>query len=558
MTQNISAYKGDLVNLYVEGDEVERLKEVAQELPSWDLNLRQQAVVQLLMSGALSPLTGFMGQDDYASILEKGRLSDGTLWPMPITLDVNEKCAEGLDTGSQLVLRDLEGVVIAILTINEIWRPDISAEAKAVYGDDSTSHPGVAALLDYTNPVYLSGSISGLEPPAYHSFKRLRFSPSELRQQFSKLSWGNVIAMHATRPLHQAEYKMALQAALDNSANLVLHPIAAEGDQYHSRVRCYQAVLKHFPSQTTQLALLPLAERHAGVREKILHAIIRQNLGCTHMISWDSYSTHATATDLDTALLDAAEAELDIKLLSCELPVYVEERGEYIAPNQLEDGDQPSSFDNQEFYHRLDNALDVPDWFSFPEVLAELRSAYPPLSQRGLTLFFTGLSGSGKSTIANAVMAKLQEIGGRRVTLLDGDVVRTHLSSELGFSKEHRNINIRRIGYVASEITKNGGIAICAPIAPYTSVRREVRDMVSGYGTFVEIHVATPLEVCEARDRKGLYALARAGKIKEFTGISDPYEEPEVPEIRIDTDGISIEEAAQQVFHYLRKEHLIA
>ncbi len=557
MAQHIPAYKGELVNLYANEAELEDLKEQAQSLPSWDLSLRQQALVSLLMSGALSPLRGFMGQGDSQVVLDKAQLGDGSFWPMPINIDISEKSAEGLESGSRLVLRDLEGVVIAILSIDEIWQPDLSAQAKAIYGTDSTEHVGVAGFLDYTNPVFVSGSLVGVEPPAHHTFKRLRFTPEEMRQQISKLNWGNVAAMHATQPLHQAEFKMAQQAALDNEANLLLHPIAAEGEQYHSDVRCHLEVSKYFPRQTSLLALLPLAERYAGLRERYLHAIIRQNYGCTHMVVWDQYTGVNTETALDDALNSMAEAELDIKLLECELPVYVEARGEFIAKTELGD-DEPVNFDNDEFYHRLDRDLEIPEWFSFPEVVAEVRSAYPPLSQRGLTLFFTGLSGSGKSTIANAVLAKLLEIGGRQVSLLDGDVVRTHLSSELGFSKEHRNINIRRIGYVASEITKNGGIAICAPIAPYTAIRREVRDMVAAGGTFVEIHVATPLEVCEARDRKGLYALARAGKIKEFTGISDPYEEPEEPEIRIDTDGLSIEEAAQQVFHYLRKERLIA
>lgn len=558
MAQNIPAYKGELINLYADNSESKRLKELAQSLPSWDLSLRQQSIIELLMSGALSPLRGFMGRNDYEAVLNKGRLADGSLWPLPIVLDVNEKCAEGLGSGAQLVLRDLEGVAIAILTVDEIWRPDLAAEAQAVYGTDNPSHPGVAGLLDYTQPVYLSGSVQGLEAPAHHSFKRLRYSPQELRQQFSKLTWANVLAVHATRPVHRAECKMVLQAALDHDANVMLHPLAAEGEQYHSRMRCYEAALKYFPGQTTLLAILPLTEMHAGLREQILHAIIRQNYGCTHMITWDRYATVKSQSALDGVLRDALAKELDIRLVNYALPVYVEEKGEYLAPSQLEAGDVVASLDSDEFYHRLDRDLDVPDWFSFPEVIDEVRSSYPPLASRGLTLFFTGLSGSGKSTIANAVLAKLLEIGGRHVTLLDGDVVRKHLSSELGFSKEHRNINIRRIGYVASEITKNGGIAICAPIAPYASIRREVRDMVSSYGSFVEIHVATPLEVCEARDRKGLYALARAGKIKEFTGISDPYEEPENPEIRINTDGLSIEEAAQQVFRYLRKERLIA
>jgi sulfate adenylyltransferase len=246
-----------------------------------------------------------------------------------------------------------------------------------------------------------------------------------------------------------------------------------------------------------------------------------------------------------------------VQLIAREPLVYVEDSAGFEPLAQVGAGARTQSIDEAELQRRLREGLEIPAWFSYPEIIAELRIRYPARSKQGLTLFFTGLSGAGKSTIAKAVLAKLLELGGRPVTLLDGDVVRKNLSSELGFSREHRNLNIRRIGYVASEITKNGGIAICAPIAPYAEMRREVRQMISQYGGFIEVHVATSLEVCEGRDRKGLYAKARAGIIKEFTGISDPYEAPENPELKIDTHGLTIDEAAQRVFLYLEQQGYI-
>ena len=303
------------------------------------------------------------------------------------------------------------------------------------------------------------------------------------------------------------------------------------------------------------LSLLPLAMRMGGPRETLWHAIIRKNYGCTHLIvgrdhagpGKDSKGNDFYGPYDAQELLKEHEEELDISMVPFRMMVYAENRAQYIAADEAGDSDQILNISGTELRRRLAEGLEIPDWFSFPDVVAELRRTHPPRHKQGFTVFFTGLSGSGKSTIANALMVKLMETGGRAISLLDGDVVRKNLSSELGFSKEHRDLNIRRIGYVASEITKNGGIAICAPIAPYTSTRRIVRDMIAPLGGFVEIHVATSVEVCEQRDRKGLYAKARAGIIKEFTGISDPYEEPENAEMVIDTENISPDLAAHRI-----------
>jgi sulfate adenylyltransferase len=393
----------------------------------------------------------------------------------------------------------------------------------------------------------------------HFDFTHARHTPRELRDLFSKWSWRRVVAFQTRNPLHRAHQELTFRAAREAEANLLLHPVVGltkPGDiDYFTRVRCYVRLLQHYPEQTSALSLLPLAMRMAGPKEAVWHGIIRKNFGCTHFIIGRDHAGPGKNSqgedfygpyDAQDMFVDHEE-ELDISLVPFKMMVYVKERAQYAPIDEIADTETQMAISGTELRRRLRLGLDIPDWFSFPEVIAVLRERHPPLIQQGFTLFFTGLSGSGKSTIANAVMTKLMEAGGRRVTLLDGDIVRKHLSSELGFSREHRNINIERIGFVASEITKNGGIAICAPIAPYAISRRSAREMIEPLGGFLEIHVSTPLEVCEARDRKGLYARARAGVIKEFTGISDPYEVPENPEMRIDTTEITVDQAAQQV-----------
>jgi sulfate adenylyltransferase len=341
------------------------------------------------------------------------------------------------------------------------------------------------------------------------------------------------------------------------------------GDVDHfTRVRCYEAVLDKYPSATTTMSLLNLAMRMAGPREAVWHGLIRKNHGCTHMIVGRDHAgpgKNSAGEDFygpydAQDLFRAHQEEIGIEMVDFKHMVYVQERAQYEPADEIADKDDVTilNISGTELRRRLREGLEIPEWFSFPEVVNELRRTSPPRAKQGFTVFFTGLSGSGKSTIANALMVKLMEMGGRPTTLLDGDVVRKHLSSELGFSKEHRDINIRRIGYVASEITKNGGIAICAPIAPYTATRRGVREMIEAYGAFVEVHVATSLEECERRDRKGLYKLAREGKIKEFTGISDPYEAPEAAELVVNTEGMEVDYCAQQVLLKLESMGLVA
>ena len=550
---------GELKNLYLPAEEAEAEKQAAREYASWDLTERQLCDIELLLNGAFSPLDGFLNKSDYDSVVKTMRLKSGVLWPIPITLDVTEDFAKDLKSGDKLALRDLEGVILATLEVGDIWTPDLDAEAKGVYGTTDSKHPAVNFLKNIGNPVYVGGSLKGVELPTHYDFKHLRDGPGELRARFRKLGWRKVVAFQTRNPMHRAHQELTFRASRDVEANLLIHPVVGmtkPGDVDHfTRVRCYEHLLDRYPEQTTMLSLLPLAMRMGGPREALWHAIIRKNYGCTHIIIGRDHAGPGQDSngkdfygpyDAQELLTEHAE-ELDISMVPFQLMVYAENRAEYIPIDEKTDDDNVLNISGTELRRRLQEGLDIPEWFSFPEVVEELRKTHPPRHKQGFSVFFTGLSGSGKSTIANALMVKLMEMGGRPVSLLDGDIVRKNLSSELGFSKEHRDLNIRRIGYVASEITKNGGIAICAPIAPYTATRRAVRESIDPLGGFVEIHVSTSVEVCEQRDRKGLYALARAGKIKEFTGISDPYEEPENAEMVIDTVDITPDLAAHRI-----------
>jgi len=550
---------GELKNLYLPADEAAAEKQAAREYASWDLTERQLCDLELLLNGAFSPLEGFLGKDDYESVLKSMRLASGVLWPMPITLDVSEEFAGGVKSGERIALRDLEGVVIATLDVGDVWSPDKKIEAKGVYGTMDEAHPAVHYLNNIANPVYVGGTLRGVEVPTHYDFKHLRDGPAELRERFRKLGWRKVVAFQTRNPMHRAHQELTKHAAFDVEANLLIHPVVGmtkPGDVDHfTRVRCYEHLLDRYPEQTTMLSLLPLAMRMGGPREALWHAIIRKNYGCTHLIvgrdhagpGKDSKGNDFYGPYDAQELLKEHQEELDISMVPFRMMVYAENRAQYIPVDDATDDDHVLNISGTELRRRLAEGLDIPDWFSFPDVVEELRRTHPPRHKQGFTVFFTGLSGSGKSTIANALMVKLMETGGRPISLLDGDIVRKNLSSELGFSREHRDLNIQRIGYVASEITKNGGIAICAPIAPYTSTRRIVRDTISPLGGFVEIHVSTSIEICEDRDRKGLYAKARAGIIKEFTGISDPYEVPENAEMVIDTENISPDLAAHRI-----------
>ncbi len=566
MQQNLSP----VPELFVSYESAEKLKFEAADLPSWDLTARQTCDLELLMNGGFNPLKGFMSEADYNSVVKDMRMANGTLWPMPINLDVTQKFADTITEGQDIALRDAEGVILAILSITDKWTPDKPLEASSVFGADDSAHPAVNYLHNQAGNVYLGGPVIGIQAPVHYDYRGRRNTPNELRTFFRKMGWRKVVAFQTRNPLHRAHQELTFRAAKEAQANLLIHPVVGltkPGDIDHfTRVRCYEAVLDKYPSSTTSLSLLNLAMRMGGPREAVWHGLIRKNHGCSHIIIGRDHAgpgKNSAGEDFygpydAQNLFKQHEAEMGIEMIDFKHMVYVQEKAQYEPIDEVEKGMTVLNISGTELRRRLSEGLDIPEWFSFPNVVQELRRTRPARSKQGFTVFFTGLSGSGKSTIANALMVKLMEMGGRPVTLLDGDVVRKNLSSELGFSKEHRDLNIRRIGYVASEITKNGGIAICAPIAPYTTTRRAVREDIESFGAFVEVHVATSLKECERRDRKGLYKLARAGKIKEFTGISDPYEAPTKAELVIDTENIAVDNCAHQVILKLEQLGLIA
>ncbi len=555
----IRPHGGVLKDAYLGREEAAEAKQNAVSLKSWDLTDRQLCDIELLLNGGFSPLEGFLNRADYESVVKDMRLADGTLWPIPVTLDVSETFAETVSSGESIALRDHEGVLIAMMEVTDIWTPDKREEALRVFGTEDQTHPAVYYLYHHAHPVYLGGRLTGVEAPVHYDFRHLRDSPREMRERFRKLGWRKIVAFQTRNPMHRAHQELTFRAAREVEANLLIHPVVGmtkPGDIDHfTRVRCYEHLLEYYPDQTTTLSLLPLAMRMAGPREAVWHAIIRKNYGCTHFIVGRDHAGPGNDSRGEPfygpydaqEMMKQYQDELEIEMVPFRMMVYVEDRAQYVPVDETTEDQKILQISGTEFRRRLQEGLEIPDWYTYPKVVEELRRTHPPRHKQGFVVFFTGLSGSGKSTIANALMVKLMEMGGRQVTLLDGDIVRKNLSSELGFSKEHRDINILRIGFVASEIAKNGGVAICAPIAPYRVTRRKVRETVERQGGFVEVHVATPLEVCEQRDRKGLYAKARAGIIKEFTGISDPYEVPENPEMVIDTRDVSPDNAAHRM-----------
>ena len=566
MTTDVTVARAPLKPLLTGADEAEALKGRSADLPSVTLSQRQLCDLELMMNGGFTPLGGFMDRESYEHVLESLRLPGGELWPIPVILDVERTLAGEIGPGARLALRDLEGLALAVLDVSDVWKPDKRVEAQRVFGTTSDRHPGVRFLYEQTGEVYVGGRVSGIQTPTHYDYQELRHSPEELGRLFDRLGWRRIIAFHTNRPMHRLERELTIAAAREARAHLLLHPAVGvtmhHALSYFARVKCYQAIQRHYPHHLATLSLLPLATRGAGPREALWHAIIRRNYGCTDFIverghaspeprapdgSGEFYPSRAAQE-----LVGKHQNELGIAIFPAAPLGYSSRAGRYVS---IGDGGTPEEYvelpNDTELARRISHGEEVPGWFTYPEVLDTLRDIYPPPHEQGITLFFTGLSGSGKSTLAKIMYGKFIEEGRRPVTLLDGDIVRRHLSSELGFSKLHRDLNVRRIGFVASEITKNGGVAICAPIAPYAGTRRDVREMVEAHGAMIEIHVSTPIEVCEARDRKGLYAKARKGIIAEFTGVSDPYEAPEHPEIDIDTSNLTPMQAAQEIYLYL-------
>jgi len=565
----IDPHGNKLVSFHLSKGELEEYSELSNTISSLTLSLKQQCDLEMILNGAFSPLLTFNNQKDYEEILLNNKLLNGEIWPIPIVLDVPNDFLKALDKNEHISLRNAEGFLLAILKVREFWSPNKKDEANSIFKTIDENHPGVDYLFNHTNSNYISGELMPIQSNKYFDFTHLRKSPQEVRDLFRSKRWQDVIAFQTRNPMHRAHFELTRLAMEQHNAKLLIHPvigISKPGDIDHfTRVKCYQHIIKHYPENSVELSLINLAMRMAGPKEALWHAIIRKNYGCNYIIIGRDHAgpgvdakgkPYYQPYDAQE-LISQYQEELEIKMVPFQEMVFAKNKRNYLPLDQIKEEDQIETLSGTQFKELLQQRTEIPNWYSFPEVVHELRRRYPKLHNQGLTVFFTGLSGAGKSTLANALVYKLMEMEDRPITLLDGDIVRQHLSSELGFSKEDRDIHVKRIGYVASEITKHGGVAICAPIAPYSNTRKTVRKMIDEVGSFVEIHVSTPLSVCEERDVKGLYKRARAGKILDFTGVSDPYEEPQNPEITIDTSDISVEESSAIIIDKLRSMKLL-
>ena len=549
------------MNSFRNPDDRKFLIEESTDYPFWVLNDKQICDLELILNGGFYPLNGFLNKIDYNSVLENKRLSNGSLWPIPVTLDVDRDLLDITKNLEYLTLKDKEGFPLAILKVEDIWKPDIIKEANCILKTADPYHPHANYLLKNKNRLYVGGKLKKISLPNHHDFKEIRHTASQLKSIIKKNKWEKVVAFQTRNPMHRAHFEMTLNAINDFNAKLLIPPVAGvtkPGDvDYFTRVRCYNHVLKKYPKNTAMLSLIPLAMRMAGPREALWHALIRKNFGCSHIIIGRDHAgpgKNKEGKDFygqydAQELVKEYESEIGIKMIPFSFMVYLPKHKVYKSIDELEKNTEIKNLSGTDLRNLLKKGKGIPRWFTFKNVSKELEASSPPITKRGFTVFFTGLSGSGKSTLANGLLMKLLEYGTRPVTLLDGDIVRRSLSSELGFSKRHRSLNVQRIGFVASEITKNNGIAICAPIAPYESDRLINRKLIEKFGGYIEVYVNTPLKICEKRDPKGLYKLAKEGKIKEFTGISDPYEKPYNSEIIIDTSIKKPDELINKIYY---------
>jgi len=556
----ITPYGGSLVNLLVNPQDLEDRKAYASTLPSIQLSQRAICDLELLATGGFSPLDRFMGQADYQRVLDEMRLADGTLFPMPITLPVEPN--EYIQIGKDIALRDPKNNLLAIMTIEEIYEWNRDEMALKAFGTLDIRHPMVVEMARW-GKVNISGPLEVLQLPHYYDFQELRLTPAQTRERLEAFGYPNVVAFQTRNPLHRVHEELTKRAAAEVDGVLLLHPsvgMTKPGDvDHYTRVRTYKALVNnHYEPGRVLLALLPLAMRMAGPREALWHAIIRRNHGVNHFIvGRDHASPGIDSTGKPfygpydaQELVEKHSAEIGVKPVPFHEFVYLPDEDRYEQVSKISNGTRTATISGTQVREQyLNKGRLLPSWFTRPEVAEILAEAYPPRHHQGVCVWFTGLSGAGKSTTAEVLQLLLLEYG-RRATMLDGDVVRTHLSKGLGFSKEDRDTNIRRIGFVAAEIVKHGGLVICAAVSPYRAIREEVRSMV-GEDQFVEVYVNTPLEECERRDTKGMYAKARRGEIKDFTGIDDPYEEPLNPEIVIDTITDSPETNARKIVDFL-------
>ncbi|KAF2820055.1 sulfate adenylyltransferase [Ophiobolus disseminans] len=548
------------------------LYDEAEKLPAIVLSERQLCDLELILNGGFSPLEGFLNQKDYEGVVAENRLADGNLFSIPITLDVSQETIDevGVKPGARIALRDFrDDRNLAIITVDDIYKPDKVKEATEVFGDNDEAHPAVKYLHHTAKEFYVGGKLEAIDRLEHYDYVGLRYTPAELRLHFDKLGWQKVVAFQTRNPMHRAHRELTVRAARARQANVLIHPVVGltkPGDIDHfTRVRVYQALMPRYPNGMAVLALLPLAMRMGGPREAIWHAIIRKNHGATHFIVGRDHAGPGKNSkgsdfygpyDAQTAV-EKYRDELGIEVVPFQQMTYLPDSDEYKPKDEVEQGIKTLDISGTELRKRLRTGQEIPEWFSYPEVVRVLRESHPPRSQQGFTVFLTGYQNSGKDAIARALNVTLNQQGGRSVSLLLGETVRSELSSELGFSQDDRNKNIHRIAFVAAELTRAGAAAIVAPIAPFDKSRKAARETVEKYGSFYLVHVATPLEYAEKTDRRGIYAKARAGEIKGFTGVDDPYEAPEKADLVVDISKTNVRTAVHQIVLLLESQGLL-
>ncbi|KAK4133388.1 ATP-sulfurylase [Trichocladium antarcticum] len=543
----------------------------AETLPALLLSERQLCDLELILNGGFSPLESFMSEKDYNGVVKENRLANGALFSMPITLDVSQETIDelALKSGARITLRDFrDDRNLAILTIEDIYRPDKALEAKEVFGGDE-EHPAVSYLFNTAKEFYVGGKLDAVNRLQHYDFVELRYTPAELRTHFDKLGWSKVVAFQTRNPMHRAHRELTVRAARSHHANVLIHPVVGltkPGDIDHfTRVRVYKALLPRYPNGMAVLGLLPLAMRMGGPREAIWHAIIRKNHGATHFIvGRDHAGPGKNSKGVDFyGPYDAQHAvekyrdELGIEVVPFQMMTYLPDSDEYAPIDEIPKGVRTLNISGTELRSRLRSGREIPEWFSYPEVVQVLRESHPARSQQGFTVFLTGYQNSGKDQVARALQVTLNQQGGRSVSMLLGETVRHELSSELGFSREDRDKNIGRIAFVASELTRSGAAVIAAPIGPFEKARTHARELVEKYGDFYLVHVATPLEYCEKTDKRGIYQKARAGEIKGFTGVDDPYEPPSKPDLVVDCEKQSVRSIVHQIVLLLESQGLL-
>lgn len=536
-------------------------------LPRITLTSRQLCDLELLCNGGFAPLKGFLNKKDYESVVQNMRLANGSVWPIPVVLDVADK--KNYKVGSEVLLCDEYNKPLAVLTVESVYKPNKKREAKFVYGTTDTTHFGVNYLFNKMHDYYIGGTLRSVNTIEHDDFTDYRLTPYQTKQLFKEKGWKKVIGFQTRNPLHKAHYTLIKRAAKEHNANLLLHPSVGQtkdGDiQAPTRIKCYIALHKKYINDFAALSLLPLAMRMGGPREAVWHAIIRKNYGCTHFVVGRDHAGPGKDKNgkpfygpYDAQKLLAKYAkEIGITPIFFNEMVYVENKQDFVPADKVSKEDIVRNISGTQFRSMLANGEEIPEWFSFPEIINILRNDMQKHKKDGLTIFFTGLPSAGKSTLAQHLQNKLMEMQDKNITLLDGDVVRHNLSKGLGFSREDRNTNIARIGFVAAEVMKHRGIAICAAIAPFAQSRDANRALISERGNYVEVYVSTPLDTCVVRDVKGFYKMAKNGKLASMTGVDDSYEVPANPELTIDTNGKSVAACVDEILRYLQNNKLI-